>query len=194
MGTFVASGSALEETGPVRASLRIDTSFNASSATVWARLYADDPRLFLEIRVDWRERLRVLKLELPLAGIEERRTDGIPGGGAVRPQDGRECPVMDWTLVGLSKGAPLGIAMPDCSAMDGSAGVLRFTLLRAPAYAWHDPAKLPPGRAHRYLDQGEQTFRFVLLPDATAAAVAGVALGMHRPPVCIDWTRGMRGR
>jgi alpha-mannosidase len=192
VGTFVPSGSAVEETGPVRASLRIDTSFNASTATVWARLHANDPRIFLEIRVDWRERLRVLKLEIPLPGMQDERTDGIPGGGAVRPQDGRECPVMDWTLVGLADGAPLGIAIPDCSAMDGGTDVLRFTLLRSPAYAWHDPARLPPGRVHRYLDQGEQTFRCAILPAATAASITALALGMHRPPVCIDWTRGMR--
>ena len=194
VGTFAPSGVTVEESGPVRASLRIDARFGASTATAWARLYAGDPRLFLEIRVDWRERLRLLKLELPLAGMKPARTDGIPGGGAVRPQDGRECPVMDWTLVGLAEGSPLGIAMPDCSSMDGSANGLRLTLLRAPAYAWHDPAKLPAGRVHRYLDQGEQTFRFALVPDATAAAVTATALGMHRPPVCIDWTRGMRAR
>jgi alpha-mannosidase len=78
--------------------------------------------------------------------------------------------------------------------MDGSDNALRFTLLRSPAYAWHDPARLPSGRVHRYLDQGEQTFRFAFLPDATTATVAAVALGMHRPPVCMDWTRGMHTR
>jgi alpha-mannosidase len=192
VGAFIPSRAEREETGPVRSSLRVDTRFNESSATLWARLYANDPRIFLEIRVDWRERLRVLKLELPLPGMQDERTDGIPGGGAIRPQDGRECPVMDWTLVGLADGAPLGIAMPDCSAMDGRDDALRFTLLRSPAYAWHDPARLPPGRVHRYLDQGEQTFRCALLPEATAASITTLALGMHRPPICIDWTRGMR--
>jgi alpha-mannosidase len=133
----------------------------------------------------------VAKLVFPVGGNAADRLDGIPGGGARRPQDGRECPLVDWTIARRRDGHSLAVASPDCSALDGTADSLRFTLLRSPAYAWHDPAKLPGNRVHRFIDQGEHGFRFALVPDAGAAAVNALALAFHRPPVCVDWTRGM---
>ncbi len=190
-GTFKPERSWIEETGPVRTTLAIEASFSRSAATVRARLYRGDPRLELDIDVDWRERLSVLKLVLPMP-MQAQRLDGIPGGGALRAQDGRESPVIDWTVVTLAGGDRLGIALPDCSALAGSADALRLTLLRSPAYSWHDPAQLPTNRSFRWIDQGEHSFRFVLLPGADPATVNAAALARHRPPVCIDWTRGMR--
>ena len=194
-GSFVPGAWRVEEAGPVRTSLRVEARFHESTAIVWARLYRGDPRITLELRIDWRERLRILKLLMPIAGLAGERLDGIPGGGAVRLQDGRERPIVDWTVVSRAgKGAgTLGVALPDCSSLDGSPEGLRFTLLRSPAYAWHDPARLPEDRVHRIMDQGEHTFRFAILPDADATGVNALALGMHRPPACIDWTRGMEG-
>ncbi len=195
LGSFAPTGLRIEEAGPVRAALRVDARFHQSTATVWARLYRGDPRIALEVRIDWREKLRILKLVLPVSDMASERLDGVPGGGAVRPQDGRECPVIDWTLVrrrGERRPGEhrFGVALPDCSALDSSPQALRCTLLRSPVYAWHDPARLPSDRALRFLDQGEHTFRFALLPDADPRSVNALALAMHRPPVCIDWTRG----
>jgi len=191
LGCFEATGHLVEESGPVRASIRVDARFHESTLTLWARVYRNDPRLELELRIDWRERLRVAKLLLPAGGGTRDRLDGIPGGAAARPQDGREVPVVDWTLARQSDGGTLGVACPDCSALDGTGDVLRFTLLRAPVYAWHHPAPLRADRVHRYIDQGEHVFRFAILPGADAQRIGTLALSLHRPPVCIDWTRGM---
>jgi alpha-mannosidase len=190
-GTFEVTGCRLEETGPVRASLRVEAGFGRSTALVHARLYREDGRLELEIDVDWRESLSVLKLVVPLL-MRDERLDGIPGGAVLRAQDGRETPIIDWTLVTLSDGGTVGIAMPDCSALDGTLHALRLTLLRSPAYAWHDPARLPADRPVRWIDQGEHTFRFVFLRGADSRGANAAALAKHRPPVCIDWTTGMR--
>ncbi len=190
IGAFSVDGCHVEETGPVRASLRVDASFGRSSATLWAFLYREDRRLELRLRVDWREHLSVLKLVLPLATTAQR-LDGIPGGGVWREQNGRESPVVDWTVVTRTDGGTLGIAMPDCSGLDGTPEHLALTLLRSPVYAWHDPARLPADRSLRWMEQGGHEFRFVLLPGADMAEVNRAALGMHRPPVCIDWTAGM---
>ena len=59
--------SALEETGPVRFALRIEAGFGASTVDLSVRSYAGDPRLELDLRVDWHERLRVAKLVLTFA-------------------------------------------------------------------------------------------------------------------------------
>ncbi len=191
LGTFSPVAWHVEETGPVRASLRVEARFNESTLVLWARLYRGDPRIELVLRVEWREKLRVAKLVLPVSGAVTGRLDGIPGGGSRRGPDGREYPLMDWTIAYGSDGHSLGVASPDCSALDGSPESLRFTLLRSPVYAWHDPAKLSPARVYRFTDQGEHEFRFALLYEAQPAAVNALALAYHRPPVCVDWTRGV---
>jgi alpha-mannosidase len=94
---------------------------------------------------------------------------------------------VDWTLTP----AGLAVAAPDCFALDGRDGALRFTLVRSPVYAWHDPAKLEPQGHYRHTDQGEHYFRFRLWPDATPEVAGMAALSLHDVPVCLDWTRGM---
>jgi alpha-mannosidase len=190
-GCFIPVDIQVEEKGPLRASLRIDARFNMSSLSLWTRLYDNDPRIELELLIHWHERLRVAKLVLPVGGTVLHRHDGIPGGAAERAQDGRESPVVDWTVARLSDGGTMAVACPDCFGLDGIGDVIRFTLLRSPAYAWHQPARLPQDHAHRFMDQGEHLFRFTLLPGGDSRAANAHAHAIHRPPICIDWTRGM---
>jgi alpha-mannosidase len=119
------------------------------------------------------------------------RMDGIPGGFVSRPQNRQEFPVMDWTLLRMGDGTSLGVVCPDCFGLDGEEDVQRFTLLRSPAYAWHDPNKLEPNGFYRWTDQGEHEYRFVLLENSTPEALQTLALSEHRPPICYDWTKGM---
>jgi len=129
------------------------------------------------------------------------RTDGIQDMGLDRPQDGRECPLIDWTVAHVGREGTLGVACPDCSALSGEGREVSFTLLRSPAFAWHDPAVLELDRPHRYTDQGEHRFRFSIRLGAGSGFTAGSApggrcaadaLAFHRPPVCFDWTKGMQ--
>jgi alpha-mannosidase len=194
LGCFSRTDLSVEEKGPVRASLRADARFNQSTLSLWARLYTDDSRVELELRIDWHEKMRVAKLVLPIGAKVLDRLDGIPGGATARAQDGKEAPVVDWTLARLSNGGRIGVACPDCFALDGDSAEIRFTLLRAPAYAWHHPAVLPEHLLRGFLDQGEHLFRFTVLLDADQRALERLSLAVHRPPVCVDWTRGMSNR
>lgn len=198
-GCFRPTASAIEESGPLRASLRVEASFGASSLQLSARRYAGDPRLELELLVDWRERLRIAKLVLSFGEGVNGRTDGIQEAGLERPQDGREYPLIDWTAARLDRAGTVGVACPDCFAVSGEGREVALTLLRSPAFAWHDPAGLERDRPHRYTDQGEHRFRFTVRADAgggDGADTAGRrsaadALAFHRPPACFDWTKGM---
>ncbi|MCX7030826.1 MAG: hypothetical protein NTU62_12000, partial [Spirochaetes bacterium] len=190
-GCFRPTASAIEETGPLRASLRVEAGFGRSSLELYARLYAGDPRLELELCVDWHERLRIAKLVLSFRTPLAQRTDGIQEMGLDRLQDGREYPLIDWTVAHAGRDGMVGVACPDCFALSGEGREIAFTLLRSPAFAWHDPAVLELSRPHRYTDQGEHRFRFTVRAGAGGECCAADALGLHRPPVCIDWTKGM---
>jgi alpha-mannosidase len=193
-GKFRVISFFVEEKGPVRAALRVRAGFGNSTLNIWARAAAFSSELELELRLDWHQHLALAKLVLPLPGGISERRDGVPGGAIDRAQDGREYPVIDWTLTrGQINGRywALGVAAPDCTSLDGSGKQLRFTLCRSPAFAWHDPARLDPRLYYRWTDQGEHSFRFALCGQADDRSLEQRALMYHRPPLCFDWTRGM---
>lgn len=190
-GEFQVKQVSIEESGPIRAAIRIYAEFQKSEVTLWARLYADDLRIELDMRLDWHQKLQIAKLVMPLKSIIKERLEGIPGGSAPRPQNGQEYPIMDWTSALLDDNSTLGIACPDCSGIDGRDNSLRFTLLRSPVYAWHDPRKLKDDAFYSYTDQGEFTFRFLIVENAELEHLKNLALAEHRRPVCLDWTKGM---
>ncbi|MFC1452547.1 glycoside hydrolase family 38 C-terminal domain-containing protein, partial [Verrucomicrobiota bacterium] len=190
-GAFEIERAVLEESGPIRVALRIDARFDRSRLSMWARLYRHDALIEVDLRIHWAERLQLAKMVVPLSASISERRDGIPGGGLVRSQHLREFPVVDWTAVRMQDKGEVGIAAPDCWSLDSSDTALRFTLVRSPVHAWHDPYKLSENAFYRYTDQGEHHFRFSMLPEADGEKLKRLAVQAHRPPVCHDWTRGM---
>jgi len=191
-GKFRIRQLVIEETGPIRASIRLDTSYHESQLSIWARLYANDPMVEFFLWINWRQHLHISKMVIPFASKIIKRLDGIPGGFIQRPQNKQEFPVMDWTLLEMEDGSSLGVVCPDCFGLDGVEDSLRFTLLRSPAYAWHDPRKLDEQAVYRWTDQCEHDFRFTLIDNATPEKLTNIALSQHRPPICYDWTKGMK--
>ncbi|NQT94290.1 MAG: hypothetical protein HQ559_16135, partial [Lentisphaerae bacterium] len=181
----------VEEGGPIRTALRIEAGFESSRLALWIRLYRNSPVVDIDLRVFWAQKFEVAKLVVPLAFACAERRDGIPGGSILRPQNGNEHPVVDWTLLDAGNDRTLGMVTPDSFGLDGAPGVLRFTLLRSPPHAWHDPCKLKEEWLYRHTDQGEHTFRFRLVAPATAESLRRLALQEHRPLLSADWTQGM---
>ncbi|MBM3212735.1 hypothetical protein FJZ33_10980 [Candidatus Poribacteria bacterium] len=142
--------------------------------------------------LDWRQKLQISKLIMPVKDAIKDRLDGIPGRYISRQQNGQEFPIVDWTMVRHANGNNIGIVCPDCSALDGEENQLRFTLLRSPVYAWHDPAKLEDETFYRWTDQGEHAFRFFIWEDTTPYKLENLAISEHRQPICLDWTDGQK--
>jgi alpha-mannosidase len=186
-GLFRVVAAAVEETGPLRATLRVEAAFRSSRLELRLRLISGDPAIHVEASLLWGERLAVAKLAFPFHTPIETRVDGVAGGSLRRPQDGREVPYRDWTLAQPG----LGVAAPDCWALDGERAEVRFTLVRSPVFAWHDPQKLDPRQGYRYTDQGEHSYRFALLARASEEGLEAAAAAMTLPPVPLDWTFGM---
>lgn len=186
-GLFEVQRCEIEEKGPVRATLRVDAAYGRSLTTIHVHLYAGSPIIDIRLHLQWAEKLKLAKFVFPFAEDLKERIDGIPGGELRRLQNGREYPLTDWT----STPAGTVIACPDCFSLDGRENHIRFTLVRSPVYAWHDPAKLEDDAYYRYTDQGEHFFTFRLLPNAREERARQTAMALHRPPICLDWTAGM---
>jgi len=189
------------DSGPLMASVIREGRIGGSRLTAEWRVYAGEPFVELLLRVLWQERYRVLKLSVDFPGAAGERLDGIPGRSLARPNDAREMPLRDWTLVQTAAG-PLGIAAPDVFALDGTPSRLRLTLLRSPLMANSDPFTANEDRktleAYRktYSDDGVHDFRFRFFGGAAATArrLDLETAGMQRPLILGDLTKGMPTR
>jgi len=178
--------------GPLMASwIERGTIGDAGELIAEWRVYADEPFASLDLTVDFRDPHRLLKLTFPLNGQPQSRLDGILGGSLTRPNDGRELPLRDWTLLGDQ-----GAVCPDVYACDATPERLRMTLLRSPLMAHHEPHSGEPAAARvTVADMGRHRFRFRFYgPGASAEVLEASAITLERPPVIADLTRGMTAR
>ncbi len=151
----------VEETGPVRGSLRLRWRYADSLITQWLMLYAHHPRIDFRTRVDWQERRTLLKTAFPINVRTTHATFDIQFGNLERPTHWNtswdaarfEVPAHRW--VDLSEGN-YGVALlNDCKyGYDAHNNILRLTLLRSPIEP--DPNA----------DLGEHIFTYSLLPHA----------------------------
>ncbi len=194
VGRFATTQVVLEEEGPVRASLRIDSAFGVSSMTQWIRLYRGLPFVEIDIDLNWQEPLHILKLEFPFALTDATVTADAAYAVAERRANGEEEPCGHWVALcsgGAPAGGPEGWALINDGkhGYDADGSLLRMSLVRSPAYAHHNPDKLRPERHYRYMDLGEHRMRFRLLPigaEASFADVTRAAWEMAEPPVVIN--------
>ena len=181
------------EDGPLRAALIQKGRIGKSRLHAEWRLAANEEDAELLLRVFWAQERSLLKLTVPLPSSAKERTDGIMGGSLVRRNDGRELPLRDWTQVTCGKSS-LGVVAPDVFALDADEKQVRFTLLRSPLLAHHDPhpASHPRGII---ADQGEHLFRFrFFYGKADIERLERHALSLQQPLLFADLTRGMPGR
>ncbi len=190
VGDIEITGYEIEESGPIRGVLRVDGELGETRMSLWFRLYRGSPELELTLAITWSERFRISKLVLSFPEPFTERTDGIPGGGLQRRQDGTEYPVQNWFIGGSGENR-IGVGCPDVFALDGSGNEVRCTLLRSPVYAWHKPTILSESGSYMHTDQGTHTFRFLIVPDAEPVGLDRLAKRLAQPPLGFDWTGGM---
>jgi alpha-mannosidase len=182
----------LIESGPLLEAWWMEGKIGESPFTAEWRCYQDSPFFELRLRVAWREKHRLLRLEWKPGALAAGREDGVPGGGLPRANDGRERPVRDRTLLPLAGGKKAGAVFPGVFSLSANREALRLTLLRSSQLAQHDPVVAEPFHRVTWSDQGEQDFVFRFYPtNATAEELDRAALALQRPPVIASITRGM---
>ena len=183
----------LADRGPLMATLIQRGRIGGSNVLAEYRVFYDEPYVELLLRVEWIERHNVLKLTWPLPAPLVDRTDGILGGELVRPFNGIERPIRDFTLLRLADESRLGVVCPDVYALDANAERIRFTLLRGALMAHHDPATVADNPRGRPTDMGlhEFRFRFYAGRDLTTQLLDEAATAMQRPLLVAETTDGM---
>lgn len=117
----------------------------------------------LRLRINWQEKRKMLKLEIPTRLKNPIVSAKMPGEIATRAPEGREEPCHDYlALEGALGTSRVCIAVINDStyAYDALDGLLRLTLTRGVPAAEHPPFEYKDDRHVHFLDQGWQERRF----------------------------------
>lgn len=185
IGRFSDARVKLIENGPVKGTIRVESRYNNSLLIQDFTLYRELRYIEVKVTVDWRERLKMLKLRFPVNIENPQATYQIPYGFIIRPGDGEEEPGGEWIDVGDSN---YGLSLINNAkySYDVDGNVLSLTVLRSPVYAHHIPRELDPSEDYKYIDQGEQEFTYLLYPhsgDWKSSDVVKLAESLNGPPV-----------
>jgi alpha-mannosidase len=162
IGEFETKSRTVVEAGPLRAGVRVESSFGPSTLIEDWLLQATSDMIELLMRLNWQETRKVLKFRFKHAAKEPIASYEIPGCVIDRPIGDAEHPGQSWVFVSDKSGEGHGIGVITDSKYSYSVDeeFILVTVARSPIYAHHSPPheQFPVG-AQRYLDQGEQEFR-----------------------------------
>lgn len=186
LGTCTPTGARVLADGPVKRAVQIGYRWNRSVILQTFTLCAGLNRVLVDVDVNWDEPMRLVKLLFPFALWNAQATYEIPYGQIARPFDGREQPGGAWVdISGMRQSTqreqwePFGVTVLNDGRYSFSASLpatLGMTLLRTPAYAHHDPARVSAeGGPVAWQDVGRHTFRYALMAHAGGFSVPGVA-------------------
>jgi alpha-mannosidase len=169
------------ESGPVRASIRVERRWRGSTITQTYRLWLDSKRLDIETHIDWHERQVLLKAHLPLAIRSHQAAFETMYGAVYRPTH-RNSP---WDAArfegcghrwGDLSEAGYGVAILNDAkyGYEALGSNLMLSLLRSPLYP--DPLA----------DEGKHHFTYSIFPhvgDWSEANVVDEAFALNSPLV-----------
>ncbi|NSW91569.1 MAG: alpha-mannosidase [Firmicutes bacterium] len=193
IGKFADAEIHIVEEGCLRAKLRVINRYNASVLRQDFILYHDRPDIEVQVKLDWREKHKMLKLSFPVNIDNPVATYEIPYGFINRPVNGQEETGQQWidlSGTGKLKGGKYGLALlNDCKySFDIKDNEIRMTVVNGSAYADHFGIR---DGLMEYMDQGIQEFKYMLVPhrgDWRTAGVVKKAYELNVKPLAITET------
>jgi alpha-mannosidase len=168
-GRFGNARLELLELGDVRATVRVVSTFEKSTAETLVTLHRQIDTIDCTFRINWQQRYTMLKLAYETNIKPGAAVYDTAYGMQVRNTHGLEEPGQKWfDLTGTICDAPYGLAVLNDSkyGFDVCGGTMRVTMLRSPAYAHHDRARYDASLPYAIMDQGWQTVKIRLVPHA----------------------------
>jgi alpha-mannosidase len=167
IGAFGAATTKVIETGPLRGRIRVRSTYGASTLTTDWILYSESPSVEMRVALDWHEHQKMLKFSFPVDVATPEATYEIPYGAMKRNNVGDEDPGQRWIdVTGTQAGQPYGFAIVNDAKYGYSINGtdMRVSVVRGAVYAQHEPRTLDPKADYRWMDQGVQEFRMLLMP------------------------------
>ncbi|GAB3427382.1 hypothetical protein GCM10027516_32450 [Niabella aquatica] len=191
IGAFGNADIHILDAGPLKATIRVISTYGKSTLTIDWVLYANSDEIEANVSLDWHEQFKMLKFSFPNDLSEVVSTYEVPYGFITRATDGKENPGQRWVdISGTSKGETYGLTIINDGkygySIDGSD--LRVSIARSAVYAHHDPKKIEPEKGYVFMDQGIQNFRMLLIPHMGKWQKAGIprrAEEFMTRPICM---------
>ena len=169
IGSFTKARIIVLENGPLRAVIRVISTYGDSELGIDWTLYTGARQLEAKITLDWHEQLKMIKFSFPADVETPSATYETPYGNIVRETNGNEDPGQRWIdITGKRGGSVYGLTVLNDAKYGYSVkdNDLRISVVRSSPFAHHVPKVLDPNSQHIWMDQGIQTFRMLLVPHA----------------------------
>ncbi len=189
---FEADSWVVEETGPLRARVRLDGTLGGSRVRWTLTLHRGEPKLHIGVEINYSERFCLLQMPISLASPPASHTDGLPAGSIERVSDPVEWPMQGWSRVEV-EGQHLAVVTGDAYSLSLDGNRWQWTLLRSPKMAWGGGKPEVYAGRDWHTDQGQHTFEFTLHAGdhLEEAALHTAARQQMQPPVVFDRYEGM---
>jgi alpha-mannosidase len=177
IGAFSGAKIKILEKGPLRAVIRVTSSYGDSELGIDWVLYAGSGNVEARVTLDWHERLKMVKFSFPVDVENPSATYETPYGNIVRETNGNEDPGQRWIdLTGKRPGGQYGLTVLNDAKYGYSINNnnMRVSVVRSSPFAHHVPKVLDPETEHLWMDQGIQTFRMLLVPHTGTWQNAGI--------------------
>jgi len=163
IGKFKLEEIKIIEKGPVRGIIRVKSRYGNSVVIQDFCLYKDLNYVEVNVKLDWHEKHKMLKLSFPLNLSNPKSIYQIPYGFIERACNGEENPGLSFLNVEDNN---YGLSLINSAkyGYDVDNNILSLTVVRSPVYAHHNPKKLNSTDEYEYIDQGEQEFKYILYP------------------------------
>lgn len=188
------------EDGPVRTVVEALMGWGDSRAVVHYAVMRDLPWIGVDVKVNWRESNRCLKLSFPMGFDSNLFETQSAFSNHIMPMDGTECAQQKYCLVSdTRKNVAMGVINDGVYGCDYREGSMRATLLRSPAYSAHDLENRKVLRDDRFtsrMEQGERSYRFWLFGgDAhrVRREIDSLAASCNERPLAITMSPGGSG-
>lgn len=170
------------ESGPLRASMRCQQSFENTQITRDYTLAEHSDQLQVRVKVDFREKHRMLKFTIPVKAENPKAVCEIPFGSMEKTVDGAEYATQSWFALGDGQ-TGLGVATDSKYSFDAEGNQLSLTVLRGTLFADHSGPGENRDEFCVFMDQGEHEFQYILFPFAAKADAAVRAQELLNQPI-----------
>lgn len=192
IGTPKPAKWSIQESGPLRARVCLETRIGQSSIRWILSLYKDAPRLAMTIEANFQEQHTILQMPMSLASAPTTWVDGQPGGAVTRAPGEAEWPVQNWSALSWENLSAAWIT-GDAYSLSCRPDCWQWTLLRSPKMAWDGNLPDVYSGYDIFTDQGVHRFDFTLLlgSDLNAQSIEKEAMQKLQGPVIFDRYEGM---
>ena len=190
--SFKGNGWVVEESGPLRASLR-NEGWIGHSRVIWhIALCKGETRFASNFEVVFCEQNTLLQMGISCAQDLEQWQAGVPGGVATRPCNLTEMPIQGW-LLAKAKSSNMAFVTADAYSARVNGKNILWTLLRSPEMAHSGALPEVHHGWRKFTDQGLHTFDFIVAPafNGTLHNLQESLENKLMPPIVFDRYEGM---